>query len=69
MSSLAHLVVQSQEASSHISPWSLMSCVMLQSPAAVLTDRGLSWLELTQRTTWLRKVALDFGGHLHWPGG
>ncbi|KAM9840136.1 dihydroxyacetone phosphate acyltransferase [Aulostomus maculatus] len=65
---LAHLMVRIQEEGSHTSPWSLMACVLLQAPAAVLTEEGLPWHQLTERTLWLRKLALDFGARLNWPG-
>uniref|UniRef100_A0A8C6TZ81 Si:ch73-21k16.5 n=1 Tax=Neogobius melanostomus TaxID=47308 RepID=A0A8C6TZ81_9GOBI len=65
---LAHLVVRIQEEGSCISPWSLMACVLLQCPASTLTERGMEWGELKERTLWLKKLALRFGAHLNWPG-
>ncbi|KAG7508269.1 dihydroxyacetone phosphate acyltransferase-like [Solea senegalensis] len=65
---LAHLIVRIQEEGSVISPWSLMACLLLQAPVAVLTEDGLPWQQLTERTLWLKRLALDFGGHLKWPG-
>ncbi|KAM9354740.1 dihydroxyacetone phosphate acyltransferase isoform 2-T2 [Pholidichthys leucotaenia] len=65
---LAHLMVRTQEEGSLISPWSLMACLLLQAPAPVLTEEGLPWHHLTEKTLWLRKLALDFGAHLNWPG-
>lgn len=64
---LAHLVVRFQEEGSVISPWSLMACVLLQCPTSTLTDRGMEWSELKERTLWLKKLALHFGARLHWP--
>lgn len=64
---LAHLVVRIQEEGSLISPWSLMACLLLQAPTTVLTEEGLLWHQLTEKTLWLRKLALDFGARLNWP--
>lgn len=65
---LAHLVVRKQEEGSQISPWSLMCGLLLQVPTRVLTEEGLPWHQLTEKTLWLRKLALDFGARLNWPG-
>ncbi|XP_045916340.1 dihydroxyacetone phosphate acyltransferase isoform X1 [Micropterus dolomieu] len=65
---LANLMVRIQEEGSLISPWSLMACLLLQAPTAVLTEEGLLWHQLTEKTLWLRKLALDFGARLNWPG-
>lgn len=62
-------MVRIQEEGSLISPWSLMACLLLQAPAAVLTEEGLLWHQLTERTLWLRRLARDFGARLNWPGG
>lgn len=64
---LAHLVVRIQEEGSLISPWSLMACLLLQAPITTLTGEGLPWPQLTEKTLLLKKLALDFGAHLHWP--
>uniref|UniRef100_A0A1A8MNQ3 Phospholipid/glycerol acyltransferase domain-containing protein n=1 Tax=Nothobranchius pienaari TaxID=704102 RepID=A0A1A8MNQ3_9TELE len=64
---MAHLMVRIQEEGSQISPWSLMACLLLQIPATVLTEQGLLWHRLTEKTLWLRRLALDFGAHLNWP--
>ncbi|XP_024147736.1 dihydroxyacetone phosphate acyltransferase [Oryzias melastigma] len=66
---LAHLVVRNQEQGSQISPWSLMCGLLLQVPTRVLTEEGFPWHQLTEKTLWLRKLALDFGGRLNWPDG
>lgn len=66
---LAHLIVRIQEEGSLTSPWSLMACVLLQVPATALTEQGLLFDQLTEKTLWLRKLALDCGAHLSWPGG
>lgn len=66
---LAHLMVRIQEEGSLISPWSLMACLLLQAPIAVLLKEGLLWHQLTEKTLWLRKLVLDFGARLNWPGG
>uniref|UniRef100_A0A8C7YTP5 Si:ch73-21k16.5 n=1 Tax=Oryzias sinensis TaxID=183150 RepID=A0A8C7YTP5_9TELE len=66
---LAHLVVRKQEEGSQISPWSLMCGLLLQVPTRVLTEEGLPWHQLTEKTLWLRKLALDFGARLNWPDG
>ncbi|XP_070843394.1 dihydroxyacetone phosphate acyltransferase [Chaetodon trifascialis] len=65
---LAHLMVRIQEEGSLISPWSLMACLLLQAPTTVLSQDGLLWHQLTDKTLWLRKLALDFGARLNWPG-
>uniref|UniRef100_A0A3B3Z882 Phospholipid/glycerol acyltransferase domain-containing protein n=1 Tax=Periophthalmus magnuspinnatus TaxID=409849 RepID=A0A3B3Z882_9GOBI len=68
---LKHLVTLTvfriQEEGSYISPWSLMACVLLQCPTSTLTERGMVWSELKDRTLWLKKLALRFGAHLRWP--
>lgn len=66
---LAHLMVRIQEEGSLISPWSLMACLLLQAPITVLLQEGLLWHHLTEKTLWLRKLMLDFGARLNWPGG
>uniref|UniRef100_A0A4W6ELV8 Glyceronephosphate O-acyltransferase 2 n=1 Tax=Lates calcarifer TaxID=8187 RepID=A0A4W6ELV8_LATCA len=63
---LAHLMVRIQEEGSLISPWSLMACLLLQAPITVLTEEGLLWQQLTEKTLWLRKLALDYGARLNW---
>lgn len=68
VSGLAHLVVRFQEQGSLISPWSLMSCLLLQAPTAALTEEGVQWERLTEGTLWLRGLAKDFGARLNWPG-
>ncbi|KAF3702761.1 Dihydroxyacetone phosphate acyltransferase [Channa argus] len=65
---LSHLMVRIQEEGSLISPWSLMACLLLQAPITVLTEDGLVWHQLTEKTIWLKKLVLDFGAHLNWPG-
>jgi len=62
-------MVRIQEEGSLISPWSLMASLLLQLPATVLTEDGLPWHELVEKTLWLRKLVLDFGARLNWPGG
>ncbi|XP_026010376.1 dihydroxyacetone phosphate acyltransferase-like [Astatotilapia calliptera] len=64
---LAHLIVRTQEEGSLISPWSLMACLLLQTPFTTLTEEGLQWHQLTEKTLWLRKLVLDFGARLNWP--
>ncbi|XP_072218113.1 dihydroxyacetone phosphate acyltransferase isoform X2 [Leuresthes tenuis] len=64
---LAHLMVRIQEEGSLISPWSLMASLLLQLPATVLTEDGLPWHQLVEKTLWLRKLVLDFGARLNWP--
>lgn len=61
-------MIRMQEDGSLISPWSLMACLLLQAPATVVIKEGLLWHQLTEKTLWLRKLVLDFGGHLNWPG-
>ncbi|KAL2082617.1 hypothetical protein ACEWY4_022435 [Coilia grayii] len=61
VSLVAHGVVCLQEKGAILSPWSLMALILLQSP------EGLSLDTLTQRTVWLRGLALTFGAHLDWP--
>lgn len=65
---LAHLMVRLQEQGALISPWSLMSCLLLQAPSATLTEEGLAWQRLAEETLWLRGLALHFGARLNWPG-
>uniref|UniRef100_A0A669E8F6 Dihydroxyacetone phosphate acyltransferase n=1 Tax=Oreochromis niloticus TaxID=8128 RepID=A0A669E8F6_ORENI len=64
---LAHLIVRTQEEGALISPWSLMACLLLQAPITTLTEEGLQWHGLTEKTLWLRKLVLDFRGRLNWP--
>ncbi|XP_068197877.1 dihydroxyacetone phosphate acyltransferase isoform X2 [Antennarius striatus] len=64
---LAHLMVRIQEQGSLISPWSLMASVLLQAPASLLLEEGLLWNQLTEKTLWLKKLALAFGARLNWP--
>lgn len=45
-----------------------MACLLLQAPTTVLMKEGLLWHQLTEKTLWLRKLVLDFGAHLNWPG-
>lgn len=61
-------MVRLQEQGSLVSPWSLMSCLLLQAPSAALTEEGLPWRRLAEETLWLRKLALDLGARLNWPG-
>lgn len=62
------MIVRTQEEGSLISPWSLMACLLLQAPITTLTEEGLQWHGLTEKTLWLRKLVLDFRGRLNWPG-
>ncbi|CAN9507364.1 unnamed protein product [Ophioblennius macclurei] len=64
---IAHQVVRLQEEGSMIGPWPLMACVLLQAPPTVLTGEGLPWRQLTEKSLWLRKLALDFGALLKFP--
>ncbi|XP_068609713.1 dihydroxyacetone phosphate acyltransferase [Brachionichthys hirsutus] len=64
---LAHLMVRFQERGSLISPWSLMASVLLQAPGPLLSEEGLLWNQLTEKTLWLKKLALDLGARLNWP--
>uniref|UniRef100_A0A8C8IR49 Phospholipid/glycerol acyltransferase domain-containing protein n=1 Tax=Oncorhynchus tshawytscha TaxID=74940 RepID=A0A8C8IR49_ONCTS len=57
---LAQQVIRVQEQSSILSPWSLMACLE--------QEKGLSWELLTQRTLWLKGLAISFGARLDWPG-
>uniref|UniRef100_A0AAR2L622 Phospholipid/glycerol acyltransferase domain-containing protein n=1 Tax=Pygocentrus nattereri TaxID=42514 RepID=A0AAR2L622_PYGNA len=59
---VAHLLVRLQEKNMVLSPWSLMTFTLLQSP------QGVDWDQLTHKTLWLRTLALRFGAHLNWPG-
>ncbi|XP_061756722.1 dihydroxyacetone phosphate acyltransferase isoform X5 [Nerophis ophidion] len=65
---LTHVMVRMQERGSFTSPWSLMACLLLQEPVSVLTDSGLAWHGLAERTLWLKRLALEFGARLDWPG-
>nr|XP_046155172.1 dihydroxyacetone phosphate acyltransferase [Oncorhynchus gorbuscha] len=74
---LAQQVIRVQEQSSILSPWSLMACLVLQDhqntdPGTRLTgeeqEKGISWELLTQRTLWLKGLAISFGARLDWPG-
>ncbi|XP_036832331.1 dihydroxyacetone phosphate acyltransferase isoform X4 [Oncorhynchus mykiss] len=69
---LAQQVIRVQEQSSILSPWSLMACLVLQDhqntdPAGEEREKGLSWELLTQRTLWLKGLAISFGARLDWP--
>ncbi|XP_061559730.1 dihydroxyacetone phosphate acyltransferase-like isoform X2 [Phycodurus eques] len=68
VSRLAHLMVRIQERGSFTSLWSLMACLLLQWPPSVLTQTGLPWRQLAERTLWIKKLALNFGARLNWPG-
>lgn len=59
---VAHGMVRLQERGMVLSPWSLMALVLLQNP------EGLNLDILTQRTAWLKGLALNFGALLDWPG-
>ncbi|XP_037101053.1 dihydroxyacetone phosphate acyltransferase-like isoform X2 [Syngnathus acus] len=65
---LAHVIVRIQERGCFHSPWSLMACLLLQWPPSVLTQTGLPWRHLAERTLWLKRLALSFGARLNWPG-
>lgn len=65
---LAHLMVRIQEEGSLISPWSLMSCLLLQASTTAIAEEGMLWHQLTEKTLWLRELALNFGARLNWPG-
>ncbi|KAI4890316.1 hypothetical protein NFI96_019576, partial [Prochilodus magdalenae] len=58
---VAHLLVRLQEKRMVLSPWSLMTFVILQSP------QGVDWDQLSHKTLWLRSLALRFEAHLDWP--
>ncbi|KAM9550974.1 dihydroxyacetone phosphate acyltransferase isoform 5-T5 [Salvelinus alpinus] len=68
---LAQQVVRIQEQSSILSPWSLMACLVLQdhqdADPGEEHEKGLSWELLTQRTLWLKGLAISFGARLDWP--
>ncbi|XP_076872615.1 dihydroxyacetone phosphate acyltransferase [Brachyhypopomus gauderio] len=58
---VAHLLVRLQELGAVLSPWSLMSLVVLQQ------NQGVRWDRLTHTTLWLRSMALQLGARLDWP--
>ncbi|KAK6297877.1 hypothetical protein J4Q44_G00324600 [Coregonus suidteri] len=72
---LAQQVIRVQEQGSILSPWSLMACLVLQdhqNTHPVLLpgeepEKGLPWELLTQRTLWLKGLAISFGARLDWP--
>ncbi|XP_042157066.1 dihydroxyacetone phosphate acyltransferase isoform X2 [Oncorhynchus tshawytscha] len=68
---LAQQVIRVQEQSSILSPWSLMACLVLQdhqnTDPGEEQEKGLSWELLTQRTLWLKGLAISFGARLDWP--
>lgn len=69
---LAQQVIRVQEQNSILSPWSLMACLVLQGhqntdPAGEEQEKGLSWELLTQKTLWLKGLAISFGARLDWP--
>ncbi|XP_036832332.1 dihydroxyacetone phosphate acyltransferase isoform X5 [Oncorhynchus mykiss] len=68
---LAQQVIRVQEQSSILSPWSLMACLVLQdhqnTDPGEEREKGLSWELLTQRTLWLKGLAISFGARLDWP--
>ncbi|XP_072533870.1 dihydroxyacetone phosphate acyltransferase [Salminus brasiliensis] len=61
VSSVAHLLVRLQEKSMVLSPWSLMTFILLQNP------QGVHWDQLIHKTLWLRTLALQFGAQVNWP--
>ncbi|XP_030637450.1 dihydroxyacetone phosphate acyltransferase [Chanos chanos] len=58
---VAQRVVRLQEQGMVLSPWSLMALVLIQYP------EGLDWDLLTQKTLWLKGLALCYGARLDWP--
>ncbi|XP_057678804.1 dihydroxyacetone phosphate acyltransferase isoform X2 [Corythoichthys intestinalis] len=65
---LAHVMVGNQERGCFVSPWSLMSHVLLRRPPSLLSRTGLPWSRLAEETLWLKRLALRFGARLNWPG-
>ncbi|XP_064847861.1 dihydroxyacetone phosphate acyltransferase isoform X2 [Oncorhynchus masou masou] len=68
---LAQQVIRVQEQNSILSPWSLMACLVLQdhqnTDPGEEQEKGLSWELLTQKTLWLKGLAIGFGARLDWP--
>ncbi|XP_061669080.1 dihydroxyacetone phosphate acyltransferase [Syngnathoides biaculeatus] len=68
VSRVAYLTVRLQERGSFTSLWSLMACLLLQCPPSLLAQTGLPWRRLAEKTLWIKRLALDFGARLNWPG-
>ncbi|XP_012993939.2 dihydroxyacetone phosphate acyltransferase [Esox lucius] len=71
---LAQHVIRVQEQGTVLSPWSLIACLLLQDlqeshsvPPGREPETGLALDLLTQRTLWLKGLALHFGARLDWP--
>ncbi|KAK2846185.1 hypothetical protein Q7C36_011039 [Tachysurus vachellii] len=58
---VAHLLVQLQERSLVLSPWSLMALVLLQNPD------GVDWNMFTHKTLHLRTLTAQLGAQIDWP--
>ncbi|XP_047674336.1 dihydroxyacetone phosphate acyltransferase isoform X2 [Tachysurus fulvidraco] len=58
---VAHLLVQLQEGSLVLSPWSLMALILLQNPD------GVDWNTFTHKTLNLRTLAVQLGAQIDWP--
>ncbi|XP_051500293.1 dihydroxyacetone phosphate acyltransferase-like isoform X2 [Myxocyprinus asiaticus] len=61
VSGLAHVIVRLQERNVVLSPWNLIAVILLQNLQGIDLD------QLTHKTLWLRRLALQFGAHLNWP--
>ncbi|XP_066533576.1 dihydroxyacetone phosphate acyltransferase [Hoplias malabaricus] len=61
VSGVAHLLLRLQEKGMVLSPWSLITFILLQSP------EGVAWDTITHSTLRLRTLALRLGAQLNWP--
>lgn len=61
VSGLAHMIIRLQERNAVLSAWNLMVVVLLQNLQGIDLDL------LTNKTLWVRRVALQFGAHIRWP--
>ncbi|KAK7133957.1 hypothetical protein R3I94_015723 [Phoxinus phoxinus] len=58
---LAHMIIRLQERNAVLSAWNLMVVVLLQNLQGIDLDL------LTNKTLWVRRIALQFGAHIRWP--
>ncbi|KAG1938404.1 dihydroxyacetone phosphate acyltransferase [Pimephales promelas] len=61
VSGLAHMIIRLQERNAVLSAWNLMVMVLLQNLQGIDLDL------LTNKTLWVRRIALQFGAHIRWP--
>lgn len=59
---LAYLIIEVHHRHMVISPWSVITSVLMQS------GEGISLAQLVKEAEWLRRQALNYGGLVDWPG-